>query len=88
MQAAVLEINKSGRTRSGMESKNEGKDIVRFERNQGTVGVRVDGRTELVFQESTWNEDEETMTGLVYLQLRRETCLCSLLEKHTTDVQT
>ena len=40
----------------------EGKDCVRLERGQGIVEVRVNGCTEPVFQESTWDEDE-TMTG-------------------------
>ena len=43
----------------------ERSELVTMERSEGVIEAVVNGRATPVFQVSTWNEDEETMTGPV-----------------------
>ena len=38
---------------------------MRVERSEGVLDAKVGGRVEAVYQEFTWKENEQTMTGLV-----------------------
>ena len=41
-------------------------ELVSMERSEGGVDAVVNGTLTPVFQEDTWNEEEEVVTGLVY----------------------
>ena len=64
MQAAALGMNNSGKVRLGRLPNMSQKFSVRTERSEGILEVRVNGREEPIFQESTWNEDEEAMPSI------------------------
>ena len=77
VQTAVLDMNRS------REVEREGKVFARIERREGILEVKVNGRTEPIFWENTWNEDEETMTGLIF-SLDGRFC-CALKGKQTSE---
>ena len=58
----------------------EREDLVRIERSEGIIKVRVYGRTENVFQGRTRNEDEGSVSGLIFSLEGRH--YCALTGKH------
>ena len=69
--------------RKWSEPEGETWDFVRKERSEGVIGVKVNGKVTPVFQESTWNEDEEAGTCLIF-DLERNR-LCAPSGRLTTD---
>ena len=51
-------------TRNGRPK--EEKEFVRKETSEGVIDVQVSKKVTPVYHESTWNEDEETMMGLIF----------------------
>ena len=65
VQAAALGMNKDRVILNWNNSEAAGNDLVRTERSQSTLEARVNGPTQPVCQENTWDEDEQALTRLI-----------------------
>ena len=68
------------------ESEGKHTEFIR-EESECVIDVEVNGKVTPVFQESTWNEGEESMTGLIYRLAGKASHFCALTRKPIADEQ-